>query len=113
MTITSSVAERLRIARKRMGLTQDRAAEAVGIHRVQLCHYENGKRKIDISTLARLAALYGHTLDYFLAHAEGEDPVSVAFRAEEVGASDLEIVAWAKNFVLAADELDRLLQGGE
>lgn len=112
MTLIGSVAQRLRAARERTGLTQDKAAQAVGIHRVQLCHYENGKREIDISTLARLAALYGYTLDHFLAGAE-EEQVSVAFRAEDVGASDLEIVAWAKNFVLAAYELDQLLQGGK
>ncbi|MEW6227471.1 MAG: helix-turn-helix transcriptional regulator [Bacillota bacterium] len=117
MTLIGTVAQRLRAARERTGLTQDKAAKAVGIHRVQLSHYETGRREIDISTLARLAALYGYTPDHFLADAdeeeEDEEQVNVAFRAEDVSASDLEIVAWAKNFVLAAYELDQLLQGGK
>ncbi len=114
MTLMGTVAQRLRAARERTGLTQDKAAEAVGIHRVQLSYYETGKREIDISTLARLAALYGYTVGYFLARADGEDEeqVSVALRAGDVSASDLEVVAWAKNFVLAACELDQLLQEG-
>jgi len=36
----------------------------------------------------------------------------LAFRAEDLQESDLEVVAWAKNFVLSALELEKILQKG-
>ncbi|HHV61694.1 MAG TPA: helix-turn-helix transcriptional regulator [Firmicutes bacterium] len=112
MGLIESIGSRLREARERTGLTQEAAAASVGINRVQLSQYENGRREIDISTLARLAALYGYTIDFFLGEAEGEEQVSIAFRAEDVDEADWRIIAWAKDFVMAAEELEKILGGG-
>ncbi len=114
MTLLETIGHRLRIARQTSGLTQDQAASAVGIHRVQLSLYESGKREIDITMLARLAALYGYTMDHFLRQDAGEEEqVNIAFRAEDVTEEDLTLVEWAKNFVLAASELERILERTE
>lgn len=112
MTLFERIGDKLREARERTGLTQDMAASSIGIHRVQLSQYENGKREIDLSTLAKLATLYGYSVNYVLGETEEEEQVNVAFRAEDVSSEDLELIAWAKGFVLAASELECILEGG-
>jgi len=97
------IVDKLMRARERMGLTRDEVARVVGVDG------EDGA--IGLSDLAKLAALYGHTVDYFLTDME-EDPVDVVFAAGHPSISDLEIVAWAKGLVLKANELDRLLGAG-
>ncbi len=105
---------RLREARKESGFSQEQVAKAVGINRVALSYYETGKRKIDLSTLKELATFYGYSLEYFTEKekSNSEEPVMLAFRAEDLQESDLEVVAWAKNFVLSALELEKILQKG-
>jgi len=61
-----------------------------------------------------LATFYGYSLEYFTEKekSNSEEPVMLAFRAEDLQESDLEVVAWAKNFVLSALELEKILQKG-
>ena len=77
------IGNRLRQAREETHLTRDQAAEMVGIDRVSVWRYETGKReRIPIGILARLADLYGKSVDWFLEdlgspgvepHSEAED----------------------------------------
>ena len=61
------IGNRLRQAREEAHLTGDLASERVGIDRVSLWRYETGRRKrIPIGILARLADLYGKSVDWFL-----------------------------------------------
>jgi len=105
---------RLREAREESGFSQEQVAKAVGINRAVLSYYETGKRKIDLSTLKEMATFYGYSLEYFTENekSNSEEPVMLAFRAEDLQESDLEVVAWAKNFVLSALELEKILQKG-
>lgn len=109
------VGERLRRARESAGLTQQQAASIVGITREELSYHENGRREISLGRLARLANLYGYTVDYFLRDEDSspESHVAIAFRAENVSEPDLEVIAWAKKLVVEAHELDCLLGGDE
>ena len=56
--------------RKRQGLTQEKAAEALGVTRVYLTNVEAGRQRPSIGTLRRMAELYGmKTEDRALAQA--------------------------------------------
>ena len=49
----------LRAARVNAGLTQEQAADKIGIARQTLVNYETGKTFPDIKTLRRIADVYG------------------------------------------------------
>lgn len=50
--------ERLRAAREKKGLKQNRVALSLGIHNSTLAKYESGEREVDIETLNKLAEIY-------------------------------------------------------
>lgn len=59
------LAARLRIAREKLGLTQEEAANAISIPRTAIVQMEAGNRKISTLELASLAELYGRTISSF------------------------------------------------
>lgn len=64
------VADRLRLARQRAGLTQTQAANKLGIAPNTISGWESGTRMPRAPELARLAALYGCTTDYMVGVSE-------------------------------------------
>lgn len=101
---------RLKEARTRAGFTQEQVAAALNIARGQISYYENGHREIDLTTLMKLAALYGYSVHYFLDDSPTveDDKISVAFRAEALSKSDLDTIAWIKRFTRNLKELNDL-----
>lgn len=67
-----TVGEALRRSRERAGLSQEAAAEAAGINRVQLSYYEAGRRQPPLRAAVDLARLYGTTIESLLAGEERE-----------------------------------------
>lgn len=86
------LSETLRSARERAGLSQDAAADALGINRVVLSYYETGRRSIPLTTAAALARLYGTSLDRLLtgdeAAAATVDVSGILYRAAPPALAD-------------------------
>ncbi|EPR17731.1 hypothetical protein M527_15470 [Sphingobium indicum IP26] len=57
--------ERLREARKYLGLTQEEVATYLKIPRTALTDIENGQRRVEAIELTRLARLYRQSVGYF------------------------------------------------
>lgn len=80
--------ERLREARKYLGLKQEEVATYLKIPRTALTDIENGQRRVEAIELGRLAKLYRQPVGYFT----GEDetaaslPVDVAHLARRAAA---------------------------
>ncbi len=118
---TSDLAEALRRARERAGLSQEAAADALSINRVVLSYYETGRRSVPLPTAAALARLYGTTLDRLLAGDEaaaaGVDVSGILYRAASPALDDsarggLRIFEqYLRDYVDLADELGRSLPG--
>jgi len=66
--------DRLREARKYLGLKQDEVATYLKIPRTALTDIENGQRRVEALELARLAKLYRQPVGYFT----GEDAVAAS-----------------------------------
>ena len=66
--------DRLRDARKYLGLKQDEVASYLKIPRTALTDIENGQRRVEAIELTHLARLYRQSVGYFT----GEDEVSAA-----------------------------------
>lgn len=62
--------KRLVSAREGAGLTQREAARLLGRTQSFVAKSESGERRVDFVELARFAAVYGKTFDYFTASAE-------------------------------------------
>lgn len=69
----SHVNENIRTLRNRMGLTQERLAELIGINRKALGAYEENRATPPLDKLNRMAALFGVTLDQLTGHRFAED----------------------------------------
>ena len=60
-----ALGRRLRVVRRRAGLTQDALAAAVGRKKNWLSDIERGRRGIDPHTLQRIAEITEHPIEYF------------------------------------------------
>lgn len=61
----NSIGAKLKTLRKGRKLTQEQAAELLGITRATVSNYEVGRRSPHLSELKRIADFYGVGLDYF------------------------------------------------
>lgn len=83
--------DRLREARKYLGLKQEEVAAYLKIPRTALTDIENGQRRVEVIELARLARLYRQPIGYFAGEEEASAslPVDVAHLARR--AADLSV----------------------
>ena len=70
--------ERLRDARKYLGLKQEEVASYLKIQRTALSDIESGRRRVEALELTRLAKLYQQSVSYFT----GEDAAAAALPAD-------------------------------
>ncbi|MEA2875537.1 MAG: hypothetical protein QOF14_733 [Hyphomicrobiales bacterium] len=70
--------EKLRDARKYLGLKQEDVATALGVQRTALVDIESGQRRVEAIELTRLAKLYRQPVSYFT----GEDAAASELPAE-------------------------------
>lgn len=63
--MNDSIGQKLKTLRKGRKLTQEKAAELLGITRATVSNYEVGRRSPHISELKRIGEFYGVGLDYF------------------------------------------------
>ena len=76
---------RLKQARHEAGLTLEKAAEALGTDLNTIWRYEAGRHKPTGPTLHGLAALYGHSVEWFFGEEEEEEkppPMTEGEKAE-------------------------------
>lgn len=107
--VYKAIGMRLKSTRESLGFSQSQVAEYLGINRVQLSYYENGKREIDMDTLIRLADLYGYSRSYFVEGGESV-PATLSLRAQDVSGEDLEAVALVNRFAKNLSYLNFLLE---
>lgn len=84
MTIDrNELARRLRHAREETGVSQQDAAEILGVHRTAVTQIESANRMVSTLEVTKLAALYGRPVTWFLSEreADGEDVLVALHRA--------------------------------
>ena len=96
-----TLAERLRMARSNAGLTQDAAAEAMGMARTTLVAIEKGQRRVRPEEFTAFAKLYGETARHLLSPAAKHVEFKPRYRRTDPGTKP----AHSK----AADDAVRLL----
>ena len=69
--------ERIRIQRKKIGMTMKELGKAVGVTEAAISHYETGKREPDNEILMSIASTLGCSVDYLMGrdeHHENNEP---------------------------------------
>lgn len=102
---------RLRMARDRVGSTQDIIAEKIGVSRTTLLAIEQGKRRVRDAEIVKLATLYGLSVNDLLRHdAIHVDLVPQFRRTNELDSvASQEAVTLLNDFVAAEVELEGIL----
>ena len=90
--------ERLREARKYLGLKQEEVAAYLKIGRTALTDIESGQRRVEAIELTRLARLYRQSIGYFTGEDEASaglpaDVAHLARRVADLSADDREELA--------------------
>ena len=80
--------DRLKLARKRAGMTQKEVAARAGITESTYCGYETGKRQPDALRIKQLARILDVTGDYLL----GLEDIDVIPPADDLTADELELL---------------------
>lgn len=70
------IAERVRIARERAGLSQGQAAILMEMHRPTISEIEAGRRRVAADELGRFADLYGVSVSWLAGTKEDEPDLS-------------------------------------
>ena len=114
------LSEQLKAARKEAGLTQEQAAEELGVTRQTISNWENGRTWPDIASVVRMSERYSVSLDRLLKGESGTVSRYVAYLEESTGVVKsrerlIRVVAWAATLLLwaAAQLCFWLLPGGE
>ncbi|WP_271629040.1 helix-turn-helix domain-containing protein [Caldicellulosiruptor sp. DIB 104C] len=109
--VYKKIGKRLQELRKQRGFTQEQVAKYLGITQEQLSHYENGKREVSVDILLQLARLYGCDYNYLLGEEQNlNEQIAINFRADEISDEDLEVIAFANQFVANLDMMYKQLE---
>lgn len=112
MNINPIVGHNIKTLRKKFGFTQESFSEFLGINRVELSYYENGKRPVPISIISQAADIFG--IDgyelYQKSQTENQSNLAFAFRADELGAQELREISSFKKIVKNYLQMKQLLK---
>lgn len=67
------IGPRLKEVRVYLNISQQHVSERTGIPRPSISAIENGKRRVEVGELEKLAALYGYPISYFVGEDSGEE----------------------------------------
>ena len=104
--------EKLREARKYVGLSQEEVAGFLKLPRTALTDIENGQRKVEALELKRLAELYRHPVSYFTGEDAAASPLPadvahLARQAASLSAKDREELGRFAEFLRARANIER------
>lgn len=111
----TTIGRRLKEARTNCGLTQEAAAEAVGIARTAVVNIEAGKRSLSTLELSQFAKLYHRPVTYFFEADDASlvEPADLILARQLPGYQDnplvKDAVAWCSELCRIGIELETLL----
>lgn len=94
------IAERLRVARERAGLSQGQSAKLLAMHRPTISEIEAGRRRVAADELIRFADIYGVSVGWL-----------AGTKANEPDLSEPRLAVLARELPkLKPDDLERVMQ---
>lgn len=110
MELQNIIGSNLQAFRSRLGLTQDQIAEFLEVDRSLIAHYEKGTREVTYVHLKKLSNLFNIEVEDLLEEnsALRELNFAFAFRADELGVTDLKSIAEFQRVVRNYLEMESL-----
>jgi transcriptional regulator with XRE-family HTH domain len=100
--------ENLAREREKAGLTRKQIAEFLNLAEEEVATHECGEG-LSLGILARLADLYGHTLEYMLGEKNEEPMITQKWLSDQSTKAELEFIAWLNGFILHMLELEEIM----
>jgi Zn-dependent peptidase ImmA (M78 family)/DNA-binding XRE family transcriptional regulator len=110
MVTQQELAQKLYIARRASGMSQEEVADLIGVSRPTISQIEAGKRGISSLEMAKLAKLYGRSLASFFEDVEQEDPLIMLFRATSLRPEDQQVIKDFEQLCRTYADLENLLE---
>ncbi len=111
MKTTQTIGVNIRKYRLAQGYTQDHLANLLGVKREVISYYENGTRNIPVTSLNKLADLFGIELEELLEENStiASTNLAFAFRSESFTDTDIHSIAEFKRIVFSYLKMNNIL----
>ncbi|NEW80771.1 MAG: helix-turn-helix transcriptional regulator [Mariniphaga sp.] len=99
--MTNQIGKNIKLFREKIGVSQEDIANYCGIKREVLSYYENEKREVSLLHLEKISEYLNVDIETFLEEnpSEIQPDLALAFRADELTASDREHIVYFKRIV--------------
>lgn len=96
------IGRNIKLFREKNGISQDVLANYLGVTRVEVSYFENGKRNISTVIIEKAAKLFGiDDYDFYEENTESQQVnVALAFKADFLNKEDLEQIADFRKIIL-------------
>jgi len=99
--MTNQIGKNIKLFREKIGVSQEDIANYCGIKREVLSYYENEKREVSLLHLEKISEYLNVDIETFLEEnpSEIQPDLALAFRADELTASDREHIVYFKRII--------------
>lgn len=99
--MTNQIGKNIKLFREKIGVSQEDVAYYCGIKREVLSYYENEKREVSLLHLEKISEYLNVDIETFLEEnpSEIQPDLALAFRADELTASDREHIVYFKRII--------------
>lgn len=100
---------RFKELRENNKFSQAQLASFLNIDQSYVSKFEKGERNINVDVLEKMCNLFGCTLKYFENEDEKYEPMSIAFRSNNLQSEDLEAISAINKVALNIREIKSML----
>ncbi len=104
---------RIKEIREKIGLSQKKCADEVGVTLRAWQNYEQGEREPKYEILCKIADLFGVTTDYLLGREKPKEPTAIDNLVKEFNLSEVEKLMVQAYFLLTPKERQNLVETAE
>lgn len=108
MDFNIKIGEKISKLRSESGISQKLLAEYLSVDQSYISKIEKGERSANLELLSSLSTLFGCALDYFNEETTMYSPMAIAFRADSIGAEDLQTISMMQKIALNLKFMDDL-----
>lgn len=111
MTMANIIGNNIKVLREGMGFNQSAIAHFLNVDQSLISKVEKGERSLSVDMLERLACMFGVSIDAIERNEIEASNLSLAFRASDLSAEDLEAISAINRIALNSEYMAELLKG--
>ncbi len=108
------IGENIRALREKVGFTQNKLAQFMGVGQSLIARIEKGERSLSVDMLEKLSALFGVTVEQIESQTVVTSSLSFAFRGSDFTVRDMEAISAINRIALNSEFMRaKLEEAGE